>query len=354
MKPREARFPRWQPKRELGTGDLCFKHVFEMKTESENIRAPFRVSLEDLEVKMSPPAHFPEQLPLLIEAAHGENLLTVTRRENDQISGNFDGLDAFTGGLTEYTKSLMSQLTVQDPKEHILPTELLVSLFDRIFFGAYPFRGTLGSLRVFQLSPRNCRESGVPTPNPELDRFGRNLPAVIEFLKTNSKDRYSLLLQTVKAVIPSLRDLETHYTHTKTLGLFVSEEGIARPWPAEDVSDGTIQTIALLAAIFDPRTSIVVIEEPENSIHPWAIRQFVEAARKASETKQVILTTHSPVLVNQLVPNELWIARRIKSETKLDPLLELDPSIEKSWGEGKFTLSDYLDSGALPEAIPSE
>jgi predicted ATPase len=177
---------------------------------------------------------------------------------------------------------------------------------------------------------------------------------VIEFLKSNAPDKYALLIQTVKAVMPSLLDLQTQYTHTKTLGLFVSEEGIGQPWPAEDVSDGTIQTVALLAAVFDPRTSTVVIEEPENSIHPWAIRQFVDAARKASETKHVILTTHSPVLINQLIPSELWVARRIRSETKLDPVLDLDPTLEKSWGEGQFTLSEYLDSGALPAAVPLE
>jgi predicted ATPase len=154
--------------------------------------------------------------------------------------------------------------------------------------------------------------------------------------------------------MPTLEELETQYTHRKTLGLLISEEGFGRPWATEDISDGTIQFIALLAATFDPRSSVVMIEEPENSIHPWAIRKFIEAARESSKLKQVFLTTHSPILIDQLTPNELWVVRRPETETLVDPVLTLDPHLESAWGEGNFTLSEYLDSGIISEAIPTE
>ena len=73
-----------------------------------------------------------------------------------------------------------------------------------------------------------------------------------------------------------------------------------QPWAAEDISDGTIQAIALLTATFDPRIPILVIEEPENSVHPWAIRNFIEAFREVSEKKQIFLTTHSPIVIDQI------------------------------------------------------
>lgn len=97
----------------------------------------------------------------------------------------------------------------------------------------------------------------------------------------------------------------------------------------------------------------MVIEEPENSVHPWAIRNFVRAFREASEQKQIFLTTHSPILIDQIRPEELWVVQRPALETKITPLLELDPSLKEAWGQGKFTLSEYLDSGALPEAVPA-
>jgi predicted ATPase len=79
----------------------------------------------------------------------------------------------------------------------------------------------------------------------------------------------------------------------------------------------------------------------------------VEAARLASQQKQIFLTTHSPVLIDQLRPEEVWVVRRPGAETLIDPLPHLDPTITEAWGQGKFTLSEYLDSGALPDAVPA-
>ena len=60
-----------------------------------------------------------------------------------------------------------------------------------------------------------------------------------------------------------------------------------------------------------------------------------------------------PILIDQLKPEEVWVVRKPGTETKIDPLLSLDPSLKESWGQGKFTLSEYLDSGAVPEAVPA-
>lgn len=251
--------------------------------------------------------------------------------------------------------------------EHDLDPESLAAVVDslgsseglsletmRLFFPwVTTFTKTVSALRVFQLNPRHCRGDGVPTPNADLDRFGGNLPAVIDYLKREEPQEYSRLLDAVRRVLPSLESVETDFTHTKTLGLFLKEIGVNRSWTAEDLSDGTIQAIALLAATFDPRIPIIVIEEPENSVHPWAIRTFVQAFREASEQKQIFLTTHSPILIDQIRPEELWVVQRPRLETKISPVLELDPSLKEAWGQGKFTLSEYLDSGALPEAVPA-
>jgi len=333
---------------------LILHHEFEIKAESENISAPFHVETEALHLRVpASSAHQPSLPPPFENLAHS-NLLSIIRRGSAIVNLDFKGLDQLAGGESpsRILKSLFEDMTTETNRQHVPSTELIVSILDSILFGASSLRRSIGSLRVFQLNPRTCREAGVPTPNPELDRYGANLPAVIEHMRGNFPEEYESLLQSVRAVMPSLEGLSTQYTHTKTLGLFVSEEGVGRPWAAEDISDGTIQTIALLAAIFDPRITIAAIEEPENSVHPWALRKFIEAARKASTSKQVILTTHSPVLINQLKPSELWIARRVDTETKLDPLLSFDPTVEESWGEGHFTLAEYLDSGAIPEAVP--
>jgi predicted ATPase len=315
--------------------DLSIEHTFDLRTGSQGIEAPFGVTSEKLLVYEHRPRSRRE-------------VVRVTRTP-EGVESAFAKDARWMGPIFQVSKHLPFELADVTTTDLLFPTTRLIRYTPLLGSLA----GHIASLKVFQLSPRNERQPGVPTPNPDLDRFGTNLPAVIAFLKKEHPEPYKYLLDCAKRVMPSLEEIETGFTHTKTLALFLKEKGFARPWAADDVSDGTLQTIALLTAIFDPRAKIVVIEEPENSVHPWALRNLVAAVRLASESKQIMLTTHSPILVDQLRPDELWIVQRPAAETRIDPLLRLDPSLKDDWGKGKFTLSDYLDSGAVPDAVPS-
>jgi predicted ATPase len=303
---------------------LIFDHTFEIKTRSRSIGAPFFVSLEKLDA-----GEYSVPLGTLEEEFSRD--ISLTRTEEG------------TSGTAEFLGH------VREPGA----SELWLQSVRSFYVWGDAFSDLLASLRIFQINPRQARSVGVPTPNPDLDRFGQNLPAVIDFLKRSHPIEFKKLLESVRRVMPSLDSIETDFTYTRTLGLFLKEAGVSRLWTADDVSDGTIQSIALLTATFDPRIKILVIEEPENSVHPWAIRNFVQAFRIAAEQKQIFLTTHSPILIDQIRPEELWVVQRPALETKITPVLELDPSLQESWGEGRFTLSEYLDSGALPEAVPA-
>jgi predicted ATPase len=317
---------------------VTFDHCFEFRAESRGIGANFTVAHESLVVY--------EEL----KAAKRELLRMTKTPERDDIS-----IEEHRGLFNEETSDIMKDIwpfMAQDAHEE---AELFLRRIPTLFNLSW-IKGViahLASLKVFQLSPRQERQPGVPTPNPDLDRIGTNLPAVIAFLQKKFPGAHRRLLDYTKRVMPSMEEIQTGFTHTKTLALFIKEQGFARPWAADDISDGTLQTIALLTAIFDPRAKIVVIEEPENSVHPWALRNLVAAVREASKSKQIILTTHSPILVDQLRPEELWVVQRPGAETRIDPLLKLDPSLKDDWGRGKFTLAEYLDSGAVPDAVPS-
>jgi predicted ATPase len=316
--------------------NLTFDHTFEFRTKSQRIQSPFFVSSEEF-------AFFSEEGSLVKE------LLRFRRGHNMTPESTFDRQHELINN------SGLLDLLVVFPEilVDMRPTELATPLLQQFTPLLTTLYAGIGSSKIFQLSPWKCREAGVSTPNPELDRLGGNLPALIAYLKENHQREYSLLLETMASVFPSIEEITTDFTHTKRLGLFVKERGFSHPWAAEDVSDGTILTIALLAAIVDPRTKLLAIEEPENSVHPWGVRAIVQAARAAAGKKQIFFTTHSPVVVNQLKPEEIWVVQRPVAETKIDPLLKLDSTLQESWEEGKFLLSDYLDSGAVPEAVPA-
>jgi predicted ATPase len=321
-----------------GISAFDLDHSFEVSARPKRSLSEFYVSSEGISIysrlgwggpKGSPPSKLALQLNRYVEGIDVE-------------------VPPDTGVKTRVPVNVIERVFARQPDQ-----ALCISSMRLILEGFMNLPDELGALRLFQLNPRFCREAGIPTPNPVLDRSGSNLPAVMDYLKKNHAKEYAQLIKTARRIMPSLESIETDFTHTKTLGLFLRESGFKRPWTSEDISDGTIQAIALLAATFDPRIKILVIEEPENSVHPWAIRTFVEAFRLASAQKQIILTTHSPILIDQIRPEELWLVRRPGAETLIDPVLTLDPSLKDAWGQGKFTLSEYLDSGALPEAVPA-
>jgi len=78
----------------------------------------------------------------------------------------------------------------------------------------------------------------------------------------------------------------------------------------------------------------------------------MERLREVSKKKSVVLTTHSPIVVDGLRPSETWVVYKKASESIVKNILDIDPTIGPAWEGGEFGLSDYLDSGLLPHAVP--
>jgi predicted ATPase len=83
--------------------------------------------------------------------------------------------------------------------------------------------------------------------------------------------------------------------------LYVREAGMTEPMSALSLSDGTLRLLCLLAIWLEPEPPpLVCIEEPEIGLHPDAIRIVGDLLRDAAERTQLIVTTHSPALVDAL------------------------------------------------------
>lgn len=175
-------------------------------------------------------------------------------------------------------------------------------------------------------------------------------------LKERSQQSWAKVLENMTLILPDLEEIDVQPTPDRLWRLAFRHAGIANQWSSDEVSDGTIRALALFTSLYDPRSSLLAIEEPENSLHPWAQRVLVSACRQvaqATKPKQVILTTHSPVLIDQLLPSEIAIVWKEEGRTKLAPLLEFEPGVEASWKDGDFELSNLLDSGLIRQTVPT-
>lgn len=76
----------------------------------------------------------------------------------------------------------------------------------------------------------------------------------------------------------------------------------------EHISDGKLRYLLLLSILFNPeRGSIVCIDEPETSLHPDMINTIAEAIKQASKETQLIISTHSPLLLNAFKLDDILI-----------------------------------------------
>jgi predicted ATPase len=144
----------------------------------------------------------------------------------------------------------------------------------------------------------------------------------------------------------------TDYTDSRQLGLFFEEDGFAARWFAEDVSDGTIMSVALFFSLLDRRHRIVMIEEPETSLHPWILRKFLERCRELSVKRQIIITTHSPLAVAFAKPSELFLIDRKEGATSLTRAEDLEANLSEIIRADLINLGEYWLSGGLG-AVPT-
>lgn len=135
---------------------------------------------------------------------------------------------------------------------------------------------------------------------------GQNLWSLLQNLlgQRAIDERYDTIIDFMRAGFPTFDDLVVEQTGPNTVyGSFV-EKGRRRPIQASGVSDGHLQMLVLLTALFSEgkdRGSLILFDEPEMSLHPYALSVFAQAVELATRewNKQVFIATHSPVLMSQ-------------------------------------------------------
>lgn len=143
-------------------------------------------------------------------------------------------------------------------------------------------------------------------------------------------DRFDVILRYMRRAFPeSFRDISFEQLGQDRVGASFIERGRRLPIQASGVSDGHLQLLGLLACLFGDtkeRSSLILFDEPETSLHPHAIATFAEAAMEAVNQckRQVFIATHSPVLISQFEHSSVIVGKRDKDGfTELSPVSEV-------------------------------
>lgn len=160
---------------------------------------------------------------------------------------------------------------------------------------------------ALNLAPSSMRGRALVSDRDPLLSDGSNLAAVLGRIFENA-DAWPILLADAVALLPELREIRvTRNRDYWELELRSRGSG----WmSAHTASDGTLRVLAILAAAHDPdHPSVLIVDEVENGLHPSRLAELIRRLRRITQdslagghVRQMILTTHSPVVLSALYP----------------------------------------------------
>lgn len=115
------------------------------------------------------------------------------------------------------------------------------------------------------------------------------------------------------------------------------------------LSDGTLRAAEILALLVSPMGRVLLIEEPETSIHPGLLRRLLNEVDSYSLQRQVVVSTHSPDVVSQSQPNELRLVRRVNNSTSIRSLSPDQFARLKDYLCDDGTLGEFMFSGGVDD-----
>ena len=249
---------------------------------------------------------------------------------------------------------------LRDPEK--LALRRYLDLFEHSPQAAIETNQILQSLRCYL--PRHFDLTG-------LQRFGsesnyhtsltlpqcRNLWSVLRNLqgKIAIDERYDTIILFMRKAFPDFQDFAFEQTGPNSVYASALEKGLSMPIQASEFSEGHLQLLILLTALFSEGNTpqIVLFDEPELSLHPHALAIFAEAVELAVKDwdKQIFIATHSPVLISQFAPaNILAFERDETRQTVVKRVSEIEniQDLLEQYATGSLYMAELIAPQSKP------
>jgi predicted ATPase len=216
--------------------------------------------------------------------------------------------------------------------------------------------------RSFFLHRLKVQGSDVSHETRLWDR-GDNCWSVLRNLhdRRSVDNRYDTIVKFMGKSFPSFDGLVLEQTGPSTVYASFRERGRRKEIMASGVSDGHLQMLLLLTALFSEggvRPAVLLFDEPEVSLHPWALSVFAEAVEFAAAewNKQVLIATHSPVLLSQFRIDHVLATEMEEGRTRVRRLSEMDEiqDLLTQYAAGSLYMAQAVAEQAKPEAVSAE
>ena len=249
-----------------------------------------------------------------------------------------DGLAPMSETVTYWNKSEHPQPLSRaiDPREQ--GREAGISDTENLRIGKWVHK-RVGEWQVYHVHDTSASSPARTTAeihdNRHLRVDGKNLPAFLYLLREKHPTEYALIRATIRRVAPFFDDfrLEPLRLNPGNIQLEWRHKNSDQYFDASSLSDGTLRFMILATLFLQPvalRPSLILIDEPELGLHPYAIEILAAMIRQASAETQVIVSTQSSLLLDHFDPEDVLVANRVEGATTIE---RLDPARLASWLE---------------------
>lgn len=214
-----------------------------------------------------------------------------------------------------------------------------------------PLLELLKSMTVYSIFPDTLRAPQKYSPEKPMRRHGENW---VSILSDQPKETWKPeLVAALKKLTGDIQGIRI----SKTAGFLVVElehapgedSSKARRFGAAQESDGTLRVAGMVTALLqEPPLPVIGIEEPELTVHPEALPLLLDYLRQATRRSQVIITSHSPELLDHLDVDEVRVVERVKGVTQVTKMSERQKETVRS---GLLKLGELMVTEGLQQEL---
>jgi AAA15 family ATPase/GTPase len=245
----------------------------------------------------------------------------------------------------------------------------------KVVFGAYsmPYPSLLFNflnptvyLKLIASNLAKAAYSEEITPRVEFD--GSLLAPTLDFLRDEAPDKFQLIEEKLSRIVPNVRkvgikrakvpvirkrlievdgkSISYEETQEMTGQEIVLDMNTGERIPAHAISEGTMLTLGLLTVLMNPnQPNLVLLDDVEQGLHPQAQRELMNVFKEIiaeNPNLQIIFSTHSPYIMDALVPSQVHILNNSKSGFTMSKRLDEHPDVE--WAKETLTTGEFWDA----------
>ncbi len=276
--------------------EICYKFSLKFKEKKE------KYDIVEDRVILKCKLLFMEENKNRIKKELGEGRL-INSVVNGEIKTDFKGVSGVKTFLKDNFPAFFQKRN--SPKNN-----LLLQNFSSTYLPYFSEERVFTEFSIYDFDPKLPKKAVPITGKADLEEDGSNLSIAIRNI-TEDKKKKRKLFNLIKDTLPFVNNFGVDNFTDKSLLFKVQETYFTKEYlPASLISDGTINLVVLILALYFEGKPLTIIEEPERNIHPHLISRVVEMMREASQNKKIVVTTHNPEIVKNVgLENLLFVSR---------------------------------------------